>query len=254
MGSASTGSSVTYTYCNVTVAYTHTGKGAKVVLLQVLPQPSDFKNRFYVADRGGFSLSSFIKGGLAYGAAGGATDAGYGVFSNSYDEVSLYGSRSINWDAAYMFGYQALGEMTELLDLDNLSDLDNLTYDILSSGGKLLHYHGESDLSIPAASSVHYWQSVQSIMYGNLTDDAAPGPYLQGNMDIMTIWVENGVKLARPNATVSSGSFAGETQMLRQWPTRPLRQGNSSSFDCVTDEASIDNWTYAFPDFKLPVY
>jgi tannase len=39
-----------------------------------------------------------------------------------------------------------------------------------NSGGKLLHYHGESEPSIPAASSVHYWQSVRSVMYANETD------------------------------------------------------------------------------------
>ncbi|KAI1418519.1 tannase [Hypoxylon sp. FL1857] len=534
-GATTGGSTTTYTYCNVTVTYTHTGKGDKVVLKYAFPQPSDFKNRFYVGGGGGFSLSSDATGGLPYGAVGGATDAGYDAFSNSYDEVVLYGNGSINWDATYMFGYQALGEMTkvgkpltqgfyglsddtkvytyfegcsdggregmsqvqrfgeeydgaitgapafrfahqqvlhvfssaveeiqgyypppcelakivnatiaacdpldgrtdgvvsrtdlcmlsfnlssiigepyycaaknstslgfgfnkrsmsrkthkrqapgsstsyqpaqngtvtaegvavaqatyngphnsagqraylswqiaselgdasptyntatgkwelsipstggeyvtkfiQLLDLDNLSNLDNVTYDTLvewmdigleryldslqttlpdltpfqSSGGKLLHYHGESDSSIPAASSVHYWQSVRSIMYGNLSDDAAldalqdwyqlylipgaghcgtnslqPGPFPQNNMAIMIDWVENGVKPSRLNATVSSGAHAGETQMLCRWPTRPLWRGNSSDFECVDDEASIDSWTYTFPAFKMPVY
>ncbi|EOO00913.1 putative tannase subunit protein [Phaeoacremonium minimum UCRPA7] len=520
------GSTTSYTYCNVTVTYTHTGKGDEVVVKYAFPSPSDFQNRFYVAGGGGFSLSTDATGGLAYGAAGGATDAGYDAFDNSYDEVVLYGNGSINWDATYMFGYQALGEMTlvgkaitkglyglsseskvytyyegcsdggregmsqvqrwgeeydgviagapafrfaqqqvlhvyssavehtldyypppceldkivnatiaacdpldgrtdgvvsrtdlcklnfnltsiigepyycaaenstslgfgfskrqaegsttsyqpaqngtvsaegiavaqaiydgvfnsqgqraylswqiaselgdaatvynsdtgawelsipstggeyvtkfvQLLDLDNLDNLDNVTYDTLvdwmntgmiryldslqttlpdltpfqSSGGKLLHYHGESDPSIPSASSVHYWQSVRSIMYGNLTDEESlsaledwyqfylipgaahcgtnslqPGPYPQNNMDIMIDWVENGVKPTRLNTTVSSGTYAGETQMLCQWPTRPLWQGNSSSFDCVNDEASIESWTYTFPAFKLPVY
>ncbi|RSL66072.1 Tannase [Fusarium duplospermum] len=65
-----------------------------------------------VAGGGGFSLSSDATGGLSYGAAGGATDAGYDGFDTSYDEVVLHGNGSINWDAAHMFGYQALGEMT----------------------------------------------------------------------------------------------------------------------------------------------
>ncbi|KAI1401698.1 hypothetical protein F4819DRAFT_316033 [Hypoxylon fuscum] len=532
----SSGSTATYTYCNVTVSYAHTGKSDKVVVKYAFPQPSDFKNRFYVAGGGGFSLASDATGGLPYGAVGGATDAGYDAFSNTYDEVVLYGNGSINWDATYMFSYQALGEMTkigkpfaqafyglsddtkvytyyegcsdggregmsqvqrygeeydgaitgapafrfaqqqvfhvyssvvqktldyvpppcelakivnatiaacdpldgrtdgvvsrtdlcmlnfdlksiigesyycagqnstslgfgfskrsirgrpmskrqaqgsttsyqptqngtvsaegvavaqaiydglynsqgeraylswqigselsdasptystesnsweinipsiggeyvtkfvQLLDLDNLSSLDGVTYDTLvgwmntgmvrymdslqttlpdltpfqASGGKLLHYHGESDYSIPAASSVHYWQSVRSVMYGNLTDAAAlqalqdwyqfylvpgaghcgtnalqPGPYPQNNMDTMIDWVENGVKPARLNATATAGAYAGESQMLCQWPTRPLWQGNSSAFDCVDDKASVDSWTYTFPAFKLPVY
>ncbi|KAI1091018.1 tannase and feruloyl esterase [Rostrohypoxylon terebratum] len=541
MGGSSSSSSTTYTYCNVTVQYTHTGKNDTVVVKYAFPQPSDFKNRFYVAGGGGFSLSSDATGGLSYGAVGGATDAGYDAFSNSYDDVVLYGNGSINWDATYMFSYQALGEMTQvgkpltqafygmtndtkvytyfegcsdggregmsqvqrfgteydgaitgapafrfahqqvlhvfssavektlnylpppceldkivnatiaacdpldgrtdgvvsrtdlcmlnfnlssiigesyycaaenstslgfgfnkkrsttlhpmnmrthkrqaqgsttsyqpaqngtvtaegvavaqaiygglhnsageraylswqiaselgdaattynsdtgawelsipstggeyvtkfiqLLDLDNLSNLDGVTYDTLvdwintgfvryldslqttlpdltpfqSSGGKLLHYHGESDSSIPAASSVHYYQSVRSIMYSNLTDSEAqsamsdwyqfylipgaghcganslqPGPYPQNNMQIMIDWVENGVQPTRLNATVSSGTNEGETQMLCQWPERPLWSGNTTDFDCVTDEASTDSWTYTFPAFKLPVY
>jgi tannase len=531
MGSTTSSSAATYDYCNVTVAYTHTGKGDEVVVKYAFPSPSDFKSRFYVAGGGGYSLSSDATGGLSYGAAGGATDAGYDAFSNSYDEVVLYGNGSINWDATYMFGYQALGEMTkigkplargfyglsgdtkiytyyegcsdggregmsqvqrwgeeydgaitgapafrfgqqqvhhvypsavekthdyypppceldkivnatisacdpldgrtdgvvsrtdlcklnfnlssiigepyycaeqnytslgfgfskrglnkrqapgsstsyqpeqngtvsaegvavaqaiydglhnskgqraylswqiaselsdattdynsdtdswelsipstggeyvtkfvQLLDIDNLSNLDNVTYDTLvdwmnigmvrymdslqttlpdlttfqSSGGKLLHYHGESDPSVPAASSVHYWQSVRSVMYPDLapaeslkqmedwyqfylipgaahcgTNDLQPGPWPESNMEIMINWVENGVKPSRLNATVSSGTYAGETQMLCQWPTRPLWHGNSSSFDCVHDNESIDSWTYSFPAFKVPVY
>ena len=521
--SAGMGSTETYTYCNVTVAYTHTGKGDKVVIKYAFPKPSDFNSRFYVAGGGGFSLSSDATGGLEYGAVGGATDAGYDAFSNSYDEVVLYGNGSINWDATYMFAYQALGEMTklgkvltqgfygtedkvytyyegcsdggregmsqvqrwgeeydgaitgapafrfgqqqvhhvyssavehtqdyypppceldkivnatiaacdpldgrtdgvisrtdlcklrfnltsiigesyhcaaesstslgfgfskraegsttsyqpeqngtvtaegvavaqaiydglhnsngeraylswqigselsdatteynndtgkwelsipstggeyvtkfvQLLDIDNLSDLNGVTYDTLvdwmnigmvrymdslqntypdlttfkTSGGKLLHYHGESDPSIPAASSVHYWQAVRSVMYGNLTQEESlealgdwyqfylipgaahcgsntlqPGPYPQNNMETIINWVENGVKPSRLNATVSSGTYAGETQMLCQWPTRPLWKGNSSSFSCVNDQESIDSWTYSFDAFKIPVY
>jgi tannase len=516
--------------------------------------PENFLNRFYVAGGGGFSLSSSSTGGLAYGAASGATDAGYDAFSKAYDEVVLYGNGSINWDATYMFGYQALGEMTkigkamttafysmgdtklytyfegcsdggregmsqvqrwgdeydgviagapafrfgqqqvnhlfsavveqtqeyypppcelakivnatiaacdpldgrtdgvvsrtdlcklnfnltsivgesyycaastssslgfgfgkralpplgslgdlpsgigglpggainttgavgaagstisstpeqngtvtaegvavaqaiydglhnsqgergylsfqiaaelsdadstynsntssyglnipstggewvakfiQLLDIDNLSDLNNVTYDTLvdwmntgmirymdslqttlpdlstfqESSGTLLHYHGESDPSVPTAASIHYWQSVRSAMYDGLTDDESlvaledwyqlyivpgaahcsvnslqPGPYPKDNMDTMIDWVENGIKPMRLNATVASGPYAGETQMLCQWPTRPLWQSNSIDFDCVNDTASYDSWTYTFDAFKIAVY
>ncbi|KAH7127422.1 Tannase/feruloyl esterase [Dactylonectria macrodidyma] len=522
--------SATYSYCNVTVAYTHGSKGDNVVLKYAFPSPSDFENRFYVGGGGGYSLNSDATGGLAYGAAAGVTDGGYDAFNYSYDEKFLYGNGSINWDSTYMFSYQALGEMTQvgkyvtkalydmdssskvytyyegcsdggregmsqvqrwgdeydgviagapafrfaqqqvlhvyssaveqtldyypppcelakivnatieacdeldgrkdgvvsrtdlcklnfklksiigesyycaaetssslgfgfnkrgldkrqaqgsssstkpeqngtvtaegvavaqaiydglhttdgqraylswqiaselgdaattynnetdswelsipstggmyvakyiqLLDLDNLSDLNNVTYDTLvdwmkigfvryydslqttlpdltvfkNAGGKLLHYHGESDSSIPAASSVHYWQSVRSVMYPNKSDSEAqkalqdwyqfylvpgaghcgtnslqPGPYPQNNVEIMIDWVENGVKPTRLNATVSSGDYEGETQMLCQWPTRPLWT-SETSFKCVNHKKSIDSWTYDFPAMKLEVY
>ncbi|KAJ5702272.1 hypothetical protein N7488_009820 [Penicillium malachiteum] len=522
---ANTASSQSYDYCNVTLTYTHPGKGDRVVVQYGLPAPADYKKRFYVAGGGGYSLSTSSTGGLEYGAASGATDAGYDALSGvSYDEVVLYGNGSINWDATYMFGYQALGEMTklgkyftkgfygdstsskvytyyegcsdggregmsqiqrygdeydgaitgapafryaqqqanhifssvvehtqdyfpapcaldkivnatiaacdpldgrtdgvisrtdlcqlnfnlssiigesyycaaetstslgfgfskraegsttsyqpaqngtvtsndvavaqaiydglhntqgeraylswqigselsdaeteynnntkewelditsmggeyiakfvELLDLDNLSSLDGVTYDTVvewmniamvrymdslqttvpdlttfqESGGKLIHYHGESDPSVPTASSVHYWQSVLSIMYPNITqskalsklqdwyqlylipgaahcgtNDLQPGPYPEDNMQTMINWVENGVKPSRLNATVSSGEYEGETQMLCQWPSRPLWK-NNSTFDCVFDKASYESWTYEFPAFKVPVY
>ncbi|KAK1721097.1 hypothetical protein BDP67DRAFT_485622 [Colletotrichum lupini] len=90
------GSSTPLTYCNVTVAYTHTSKGDTVNLKYAFPSPDVFKNRFYVTSGGGFSLSSDSTSGISYGAAGGATDTGYDAFNNSYDEVILYGNGSIN--------------------------------------------------------------------------------------------------------------------------------------------------------------
>ncbi|KAK5798125.1 hypothetical protein VI817_004416 [Penicillium citrinum] len=525
MGSTTT-TSETFNYCNVTLTYNRPGKDNSVVVKYALPAPSDFKKRFYVGGGGGYSLSSDATGGLEYGAAGGASSAGYDALNGvSYDDVVLYGNGSINWDATYMFGYQALGEMTqvgkyftkgfygldsgsklytyyegcsdggregmsqvqrwgeeydgvitgapafryaqqqvhhifssevektldyypppcelakivnatiaacdpldgrtdgvisrtdlcmlnfnltsiigekyycaaetatslgfgfskrqaagsttsyqpaqsgtvsaegvavaqaiydglhntkgeraylswqigselsdaetqwnnntkkwelditsmggefvakfvELLDLDNVSSLENVTYDTVvgwmdtamtrfydslqttipdltkfqKAGGKLLHYHGESDPSIPAASSVHYWQAVRDTMYPGLSakeslsklqdwyqfylipgaahcgsNSLQPGPYPENNMDIMINWVENGVKPSRLNSTVSSGEHEGETQMLCQWPSRPLWRSNST-FDCVHDKKSIESWTYQFPAFKLPVY
>ncbi|KAH8653750.1 Tannase/feruloyl esterase [Xylariales sp. PMI_506] len=497
-GSSGVGSSTTttaiYTYCNITVSYTHTGKGDTVVLTYAFPSPDSYMHRFYVFGGEAWSLATDATAGLEYGAVGGVTDGGYDNANTAYDEVFLYGNGSINWDATYMFSYQALGEMTkvdssdvkvynyyeecsdggrqgmsqvqrwgelydgvqqvlhmwsavveytmdyyppsceldkivkatiaacdaldgrtdvsltsligeayyceaenstslgygfnkrqaagseaeatpaqngtisaegvalaqaiydgvfntkgdraylswqigseledavstynsdtdsweldivqtggefisrwvELLDADNIYSLENVTYDTVvdwmntafikyydslqttypdltefqSNGGKLLHYHGESDPSVPAASSVHYWQSVRSIMYPDETDeqslealqewyqlylipgaahcgtnDLQPGPWPVSNMDVMIDRVENGVQPTRLNSTVSSGGYAGETQLLCQWPTRPLWSSNSSStFDCVNDTASIESWTYEFSALSVPVY
>lgn len=524
-------STTTYNYCNVTVSYAWTGRDKVIPIKLAFPEPSAFKSRWYLAGGGGYSLSSDATGGLAYGAASGATSAGYDAFDYTLDEVVLYGNGSLNWDAIYGFAYQGLGDLTtigkaitpefyggsnssklytyfegcsdggregmsqvqrwgdlydgvvagapafrmahqqvnhvfpstieqvmgyipqpcalqkivnatieacdpldgrtdgvisrtdlcqlqfnlsslvgtsyycaaqtssslgfgfskrqmggggqsqtsttpvqngtitaqdiavaqavydglhssegkraylswqigsslddasptydnasaswkvnipstggvhitkfvQLLNLTNLESLDGVDYDTLvdwmnvgfvryadslqttlpdltpfaSTGGKLLHYHGESDPSIPAASSVHYLQAVRAAMYPNITDDVdayaaladwyqfylvpgaahcganslQPGPYPQDNMATVVAWVEEGVKPSALNATVSSGEFEGEVQRLCQWPTRPLWNGNeSSSFDCVQDEKSIESWTYSFDAFKTPVY
>lgn len=108
MMGASTGGA-TYNYCNVTVNYSHTGKNDSVALKYAFPEPSSFKNRFYLSGGGGFSLSSDATGGLTNGAASGATAAGYDAFNYSYDEKVLYGNGSINWYATYAFAYTALG-------------------------------------------------------------------------------------------------------------------------------------------------
>lgn len=525
--SSSSSSSSDTQYCNVTLQYTHPGKDDVVNIKYAFPDPDDFSQRFYVAGGGGYQLVSDATGGLDYGAASGATDAGYDGFNYSLDEVILKGNGSVWWDAAYMFGYQALGEMTklgkyltpkfysmsdddklytyfsgcsdggreamsqvqrwgqeydgvvagapafryaqqqvhhihpavvevtydhypppcafdkivnatiaacdpldgrtdgvigrtdlcmlnfnltsligesyycaaetssslgfgyskrqaegsqssstpeqngtlsemdikvaqaiydgvftndgtraylswqigsglddgdttynnetdswevnivstggeyitkfvQLLDLDNLESLDGVDYDTVvywmevafaryydslqttwpdlrpfkDTGGKLIHYHGESDPSVPSASSAHYWQSVRNTLYNHLSDDEAveamkewyqfylvpgaahcganslqPGPYPEADslMDTIIAWVENGTQPDALNATVSSGDYEGETQMLCQWPTRPLWSSNST-FDCVTDEKSIETWTYDFAAFKQAVY
>jgi tannase len=149
-----------------------------------------------------------------------------------------------------------------------------------SSGGKLLHYHGESDPSVPAASSVHYWHSVRSTMYPDLppadaldamsewyqfylipgaahcgSNDLQPGPYPQDNMATVIEWVEKGVTPAGLNATVSEGGWKGEVQRLCQWPRRPLWAGDGEGFECVDDEKSVESWSYDFDAFKLqPVW
>lgn len=253
----------------------------------------------------GVAVAEAIYGGL-FNSEGQQAYLSWQIASELGDASTTYNSDTDAWELSIpSTGGEYVTKFVQLLDLDNLSDLDNVTYDTLvdwmqigmirymdslqttlpdltpfqSSGGKLLHYHGESDSSIPAASSVHYWQSVRSVMYADKSEEEAiaalqdwyqfylvpgaghcgsnslqPGPYPQDNMDIMIDWVENGIKPSRLNATVSSGTNEGEEQLLCQWPTRPLWSGNSSDFSCVNDQESIDSWTYTFPAFKLPVY
>jgi tannase len=140
MSSSTAAGGSTYNYCNVTVTYTHSGVDDEVVLGLVLPDPSEFANRYYVGGGGGYSLSSDATGGLPYGAVGAVTSAGYDAFSNNADEVILCGNGSINWNVAHMFGYKALGEMTKLA-----KPLTRAFYS-MSNGTKLYtYYEGCSD-------------------------------------------------------------------------------------------------------------
>lgn len=83
----------------------------------------------------------------------------------------------------------------QLMDVDNLSSLEGVTYDTIyawmkqgmnlygdslqtnnpdlttfySNGGKILTFHGEQDDSIPTASSVRFHESVRSVMYPSVS-------------------------------------------------------------------------------------
>lgn len=195
-------------------------------------------------------------------------------------------------------------KFVELIDIDNLSSLDNVTYDDLydwmytgylryydtlqtgftdltpfySNGGKMIHYHGESDPSIPPPSSVRYHEAVRAAMYPDAsfnesvsaiadwyqfylvpgaahcgTNTLQPGPYPEDNLQTIINWVESGAKPARLNATVSSGTYEGETQALCQWPTRPY-WSDDDTFSCAFDQASYDSWQYELDAWKIPVY
>ncbi|KAF2157405.1 feruloyl esteras-like protein B precursor [Myriangium duriaei CBS 260.36] len=193
-----------------------------------------------------------------------------------------------------------------LLNASNVPDLDGYTYDTLvnyiteglqryqdslqttwpdltpykAAGGKILHYHGESDNSIPTASSVRYYESVRSIMYSNLsytegvaqlddwyrlflvpgaahcnTNSLQPnGPFPQTNMAVIIDWVEKGIEPKTLNGTVLQGGYKGQNEQICSWPLRPLWNGNGTNPECVYDQASIDTWHYDLSAFKVPIY
>lgn len=151
---------------------------------------------------------------------------------------------------------------------------------IHNAGTKIIHYHGESDFSIPTASSVRYWNSVREVMNpGTSYNDSVtaiddfyklflvPGgshcavnpyepnhPWPQTNLAVLIDWVENGVAPETLNATVLQGEHVGENQQICAFPLRPLWTGNGTSMECVYDQPSIDSWNYELDSFLLPVY
>ncbi|KAJ6014981.1 hypothetical protein N7540_009572 [Penicillium herquei] len=104
-------------YCNVSFAYSHAGRGDSVLVWYWLPAPSNFKNRYLSTGGGGYSITSTdtsIPGGIIYGASAGTTDGGFGSFDTTVDEVVLLGNGSLNYESVYNFGYKAIHEMTVL--------------------------------------------------------------------------------------------------------------------------------------------
>lgn len=221
------------------------------------------------------------------------------------DAATQYNSTSNAWELyVSAFGAEFVTRFIQMVNLTTFPNLDGVTYDTLkawmiegwqryedtlqttwpdltpfhAAGGKVLHYHGESDNSIPTASSVRYYESVRKIMYPHLSYNASVaklndwyrlflvpgaahcsanamqpnGPFPQTNLAVLIDWVEKGVAPQTLNATVLAGAHKGENAQICGWPLRPLWR--NGAMECVYDQASIDSWIYHLDAIKLPVY
>lgn len=108
------------------------------------------------------------------------------------DAQNTYDNETDAWILSIpSIGGEFVTKFLQFKDEDNLSSLDEVTYDTLvdwmnqaidlyddtlqttkpdlseiqASGGKILHFHGEQDSSIAAGSSIHYYEAVRNIMY-----------------------------------------------------------------------------------------
>ncbi|KIX02723.1 uncharacterized protein Z518_08665 [Rhinocladiella mackenziei CBS 650.93] len=149
-----------------------------------------------------------------------------------------------------------------------------------AAGGKIINYHGESDDSIPTASSVRYWESVRNIMYpGQSYNESAAslnewyrlflvpgaahcspntlqpnGPFPQTNLAVLIDWVEKGTVPTTLNATYLGGENLGQNAQICAWPLRPVWTNNGTTMECQYEQASIDTWHYKMDTYKLPLY
>ncbi|KAI8633710.1 tannase and feruloyl esterase [Xylariaceae sp. FL1651] len=220
--------------------------------------------------------------------------------SNFADAQTTYNANTSSWEPPIpVFGGGWITRFLRLEDKDNLDSLGGVTVDMLrdwmalgmqkyydslqttwpdlrglqAAGGKVLLVHGEADSSIPAASSVHYYESVRKSMFGGLGYDEGtaalddfyrlfivPGAehcnsnpaqpasgWPMTTLQTVIEWVEHGVAPATLNNTGVSSSIC-------RWPLRPLWAGNGTSPDCVFDQKSVDSWMYTFDAFDFPVY
>lgn len=222
------------------------------------------------------------------------------------DGATTYDSTTATWGVDIpATGGSFVTYFIELIDVSTISSLDNVTYDTLkdwmieawdryddtlqttlpdltpfqSNGGKVIHFHGEQDDSVPTGSSVHYYESVRSVMYSGLSYNESVaalndwyrlylipgaahcdvnslqpnGPFPNTNMAVMIDWVENDVTPVTLNATYPSGIYEGESADICSWPLRPYWSDNST-MNCVYDQPSIDTWMYDFTAYNMPLY
>jgi tannase len=223
------------------------------------------------------------------------------------DADTTYNSATSEWEASILaLGGEWVVKFLELRNASNLDSINNVTYDTIKGwmelgwktyedslqttwpdlsdfqnvGGKVIHVHGESDPSVPPASSVRYWESVRSVMFPDQSYNESTaslqdfyrlylvpggahcsgnskqpnGPWPQSTLLELIDWVEKGVVPSTINAIVQQGENEGEVQQLCAWPLRPLWANNGTTMDCVYDQASIDSWHYELDAFDLSVY
>jgi len=225
------------------------------------------------------------------------------------DGATAYDSTTGTWGLSVSsLGAEWVVRYLELLDASSFEtgQFDNVTYDTLrdwmvegwqryedvlqttwpdltpfqEAGGKVIHYHGESDNSIPTASSVRYFESVREIMFPTLSyNDSvaelnkfyrlylipgaahcntnsleANGPFPTTNLAVMIDWVENGVEPVTLNATHTTGDFEGQSAQICSWPLRPMWINNGTTMECQYDQASIDSWLYDMDAYSMPLY
>jgi tannase len=166
---------------------------------------------------------------------------------------------------------QGIQEYSDTLQTD-WPDLEG----IRDYGGKIIHYHGESDNSIPAGSSVIYHDAVRQAMYPNLTvadgyaqlnefyrfylvpgaghcgrSQSQPnGPFPSDVLGSVINWVENGSAPEQLPATTTSGA----SEDLCLWPKRPLWSAGSEEKECIFDQESYESWLPKLDSIPVPVW
>lgn len=208
-----------------------------------------------------------------------ASASGIGVqwidyFLNQIESTS-YSLDGVNYDTLRSYILTGLQKYADTMQTV-WPDLE----DFQTHGGKILHYHGESDPSVPAGSSVLYHESVRRTMFPGESYNASVaklddfyrlflvpgaehcgpstaqpnGPWPQTTLETIIEWVENGKAPATLNGTHFAGSNIGGSENICKWPLRPTWASNSSSVACVYDDVSLNTWFPNLTSIPFPVY
>ena len=155
-----------------------------------LPDPAKFQNRFLSTGGGGWAINSgsaSVAGGVSHGAAAGLTDGGFGSFGSAFDTVALLANGTIDWEKVYLFGYEAIHEMT-ILGHAFTKNIYNTTklyryYQGCSEGGRegwsQVQRYAEFDGAVLGAPAFRYGQQQVNHLHSNIVEktlDYAPPP------------------------------------------------------------------------------
>ncbi|KAK5680201.1 hypothetical protein LTS10_007128 [Elasticomyces elasticus] len=244
--------------------------------------PYDSKGRhLYVGFQPGNQGASDVAGSYNstsstyYASASGLGGQWIDMFLNEIDseDLSLEGVTADTLRAWILQGYQKYTDtlMTVWPDLE----------DFQQSGGKVIHYHGEADNSIPTLSSVIYHDQVRKTMFpshsyeqgidalgdfyklflipgaGHCSPAADNGPFPQTMIGSIIDWVEHGVAPEKVlNATILQGDLEGTRQDICAFPTRPEWKGNATvQPECVwPDREALAAWYPTLDSIPLSVY
>ncbi|KAJ5730759.1 tannase subunit [Penicillium malachiteum] len=178
--------------------------------------------------------------------------SGYQYGAEMEEAETVYDSSTGELEVSISFlGGEWVARGLQLLEEDNISSLEDVSYDTLrdwmleglhryegvlqttwtdlsrfeAAGGKIISYHGEQDPSIPTASSVRFHESVRSTLYGNESFAKGTsslnewyrlflpnGPFPQTSLGSLIDWVEKDDMPVTLNATVMSGAYKYEQQ------------------------------------------
>ncbi|KAG7117318.1 Tannase like protein [Verticillium longisporum] len=220
--------------------------------------------------------------------------------SSFSDAATTFDEDAETWGVSISgLGGEWVARYLQLQDANTIASLDNVTFDMLkewmilgqnkyddslqttypdladfqAAGGKVIHVHGEADDSIPAGSSVHYFESVRSVMFPDVSyedgvqqlqdfyrlflvpggahcgsNSAQPrGGWPQSTLQTVIEWVEGKTS---PDTLRNTGTNAE----LCPWPLRPMWSGNGTEAECVSDAAAVATWQYDFDAYRVPLY
>ncbi|KAI5927233.1 Tannase/feruloyl esterase [Camillea tinctor] len=254
---------------------TVTAEGAAVAQT-ILDGLHDSKGRFvYMSYQPG---TTFVDGATEYDSTTGTWGVSVSGLGGEWVTryLELQDTSTLSVAALSNYTYDTLKDLM-VFGMNKYADSLQTTYPDLegfrSSGGKVLHIHGEQDNSIPTGSSVHYYESVRSVMYGDLGYNESvsaldefyrlflvPGgahcgansyqansSWPQNSLQTVIDWVES----SKAPETLDG---SGEIDTICRWPLRPLWTDGGATFSCVYDQESIDTWKYDFNAYNLPLY